>query len=251
MAAQGLTDKEIAASLGITRETVSTHWKRIRQAFDASSRTAIVAQAIGSNLGNTTRFAGGDRLLFEMAERDRIQAELKATVRKLNEEVERRTTMLAKVRQEHEQNRAQMMRRLTYLEELNRIITKAGIVPNLSEHTGSWRKLWVSESISAWGYSPEQVLNGEITPMNTLVPEDMVHSMQRIEKVSEGHTHIALSHRVICADGSIRVVLDLVRAEPVGPDGIGNCSMIAIDITEFVDELRELIASGWPDLPLR
>jgi DNA-binding CsgD family transcriptional regulator len=45
-AAQGLTDKEIAARLGISRETVATYWKRIRLRLDGASRTEAVARAL-------------------------------------------------------------------------------------------------------------------------------------------------------------------------------------------------------------
>lgn len=46
LAAQGLTDKEIAARLKISRETVMTYWKRIRCRLGGVSRAEIVAQAL-------------------------------------------------------------------------------------------------------------------------------------------------------------------------------------------------------------
>lgn len=251
LAASGMTDKEIASALGISRDTVASHWKRIRQTFDLSSRTAIIAQVIGKGGLAEGAHVEPNRLLYEMAVRDRTQAELEEANAKLQKEIEKRTQMLAQARQEADRNRSQIMARLEYLEELNSLLTQVGIVPNLGEHSGSWRKTWVAESISAWGYTPEQATSGEITPMNTLEPEDIVHSLRGTEKVRNGQSRIALSHRVICADGSRRVILDLVRAEPVGPDGIGRCVMVAIDITEFVDEIKNLIRRGWPDLPLQ
>lgn len=249
LAADGLTDKEIAATIGISRETVATHWKRIRNSFEASSRTAIIAQVIGS--APTEEDERSNELLRELEERDRLQAALAETNKTLQAELERRTAMLAQSRQDSDKVRSQTMKRLERLEELNTILTKAGIVPNRGEYGGSWRKLWVSDSIAAWGYTPEQALNGDITPMNTLVPEDIVHSLRGTEKVVRGQAKAVLSHRVICADGSHRVVLDLISAEPIGPDGIGQCTMIAVDLTDYVDEIRSLIERGWPDFPLR
>lgn len=48
LAAQGLTDKEISAKLGISRETVSTYWRRIFLRFDSASRTEVVAKVASS-----------------------------------------------------------------------------------------------------------------------------------------------------------------------------------------------------------
>lgn len=44
LAAQGLTDKQIAADLGISQETVGTYWRRILLRFGAASRTEVVAK---------------------------------------------------------------------------------------------------------------------------------------------------------------------------------------------------------------
>jgi len=46
LAAQGLTDKEIASRLKISRETVMTYWKRIRARLGGVSRAEIVAQSL-------------------------------------------------------------------------------------------------------------------------------------------------------------------------------------------------------------
>lgn len=46
LAAQGLTDKEIAERLGITRGTVSTHWTRMRDRTGTINRAQVVARAM-------------------------------------------------------------------------------------------------------------------------------------------------------------------------------------------------------------
>ena len=45
LAAQGLTDIQIAQSLGISKDTVGTYWRRILLRLDSSSRTEAVAKA--------------------------------------------------------------------------------------------------------------------------------------------------------------------------------------------------------------
>ena len=42
LAAQGMTDKQIASHLGISRHTVDSHWRRLREKSGLSARTALV-----------------------------------------------------------------------------------------------------------------------------------------------------------------------------------------------------------------
>jgi DNA-binding CsgD family transcriptional regulator len=47
LAAEGLTDHEIAQQLGLRRGTVVTHWRRARLKLGASTRTQAVARGLG------------------------------------------------------------------------------------------------------------------------------------------------------------------------------------------------------------
>lgn len=46
LASEGLTDKEIAARLKLSPETVGTYWRRILAKYSAASRTEVVAKVI-------------------------------------------------------------------------------------------------------------------------------------------------------------------------------------------------------------
>ncbi|RYG45314.1 response regulator transcription factor [bacterium] len=46
LAAEGMTDKEIAARLSLSPETVGTYWRRILSKYSAASRTEVVAKVI-------------------------------------------------------------------------------------------------------------------------------------------------------------------------------------------------------------
>lgn len=50
LAAKGLTDRQIAAELGISKDTVSTYWRRILLRYKAANRTEVVARAVESHL---------------------------------------------------------------------------------------------------------------------------------------------------------------------------------------------------------
>lgn len=46
LAAEGMTDKEIAARLTLSPETVGTYWRRILSKYSAASRTEVVAKVV-------------------------------------------------------------------------------------------------------------------------------------------------------------------------------------------------------------
>jgi PAS domain S-box-containing protein len=57
LAAEGLTDKEIAKTLGISHATVTTHWVRVRERSGARSRGEALMKILGENLRETARVA--------------------------------------------------------------------------------------------------------------------------------------------------------------------------------------------------
>lgn len=48
LAAQGLTDRQIAAQVGLGEGTVRTYWERIRARLDARSRSEAIARSLGN-----------------------------------------------------------------------------------------------------------------------------------------------------------------------------------------------------------
>ena len=75
-AAKGYTDKQISAELGISRDTVSTYWRRILLRYKAANRTEVVARAIEAELTQKVteaeRFSA--RLITEIHERSEAHA---------------------------------------------------------------------------------------------------------------------------------------------------------------------------------
>ncbi len=90
LAALGRTDKEIASVLGISTETVSTYWRRIRQRYGAASRTEVVALAM--------REQAHEALNFASSENEKLASEIelrRITQLKLTESENRLRTLLA------------------------------------------------------------------------------------------------------------------------------------------------------------
>ena len=48
LAAEGLTDRQIAARIGLGEGTVRTYWERIRGRLEARSRSEAIARSLGN-----------------------------------------------------------------------------------------------------------------------------------------------------------------------------------------------------------
>jgi DNA-binding CsgD family transcriptional regulator len=71
LVAQGLTDKQMAAEMGISVETVGSYWRRILTRFDASSRTEVIAKVLRREFRELEEQC--ERFLFELGERARVE----------------------------------------------------------------------------------------------------------------------------------------------------------------------------------
>lgn len=78
LASRGLTDKEIAAKLGISAGTVNTYWRRIRLRLGAASRTEVVATVMQETARHQLKVVTdeNERLQYEIACRMEAQAQV-------------------------------------------------------------------------------------------------------------------------------------------------------------------------------
>ncbi len=79
LAAEGLTDKQIAAHLGIGVETVGTYWKRILGRFASSSRTEVIAKVLRQQADAET-----ETLRKEIERRRVAEVQLESAVARLS-----------------------------------------------------------------------------------------------------------------------------------------------------------------------
>jgi len=74
LAARGLTDKQISAELGISRDTVSTYWRRILLRYKAANRTEVVARAIEHEMRQRLQAAERKHATLQAAMDERSEA---------------------------------------------------------------------------------------------------------------------------------------------------------------------------------
>ena len=174
LAAIGKTDKEIAAELNIGVGTVATHWKRLRLHFGTSSRTEVVARVLAQDSVDRQLEDSNERqrLLYEIAERERVEHKLREVNAQMAEVIRSREELLSRTMMGYEQQQTRIMRRLEELENLNRLVCDFGIIANEGYHGNTWRKTWISEAMQTLGYSKEEYLSGDMTIFNTIVAEE-------------------------------------------------------------------------------
>lgn len=194
LAATGLTDKEIASELKITPATVATHWKRLRQHFQCSSRTEIVAKVIQHDIECVQTKHNDDlhwlsKELEKLEASEQVQKELNDRLaRIIRDREETLSTTLAK----YEKLQTIMLKRIEELERLSSISKRFGILASTGVHGSSWRKTWVSESIENFGFKQEEVTDGSVTIFNTVKPEDSQLRYRNIPRLLITRTSFAL-----------------------------------------------------------
>lgn len=247
-AAKGLGDAEVANKLGISLHTVQSHWKRIREIFNATSRGAIIASVAGE-MHDRRSSAADERnqyLLLQIAEN-----------RKLLEKLEEANTKLAQVLQENQRLLSEQMSatvklrnqqgiRLERLERLNALINEQVLVVHEGEYGGSWRKTFMSEAVDITGYVHEKWTDGEVTIYDVMRPEDTAHALKSLENMDGTNERCIIAYRAKDAEGNPLLLIDFIRMEPFGQDGVGRYVAFSFNATEWVEEFKKLVEAGWP-----
>jgi PAS domain S-box-containing protein len=122
---------------------------------------------------------------------------------------------------------------LAHREEMARIIDRSPSVVVLWRATDTWPVEFVSQNVSQFGYSPEEILSGQVTFVTILHPEDRDRVVAEVKAHAEaGHREYRQEYRIVTRDGAVRWIDDrtAVRA---GPDGrVTHHEGILTDITE-------------------
>lgn len=245
LAAQGLTDKQIAIELSIATETVLSHWKVLREKFDESSRSAILARVLIEQ-GATDRVlleSERDELLFQLGQCSQLRLELERVNRKLQSVLDHQAEFLAATMSAQDKKNASLKQQVDYLGKLEELTRKTNTIIHEGEYGASWRKYFISTSIDFTGTYAPQWISGEVNFIELLHPEFVAPNLSKFAPFAEGNHKIALTFYMKGTNGS-RQMLDLLTCDIVGDDGTGDYHGVSVDITDFVDQLDEMAALG-------
>ena len=107
--------------------------------------------------------------------------------------------------QAQEELRAALERR----EELERIIARSPSVAVLWSALEGWAVQFVSENISQFGYSAQELVSGRVRYLDILHPEDAARVIDEVRAHTlAGHAEYRQEYRIACRDGQVRWVDD-------------------------------------------
>jgi DNA-binding CsgD family transcriptional regulator len=194
LAAEGKTDKQIAADLAISLATVDTYWRRIKKRLDTVSRTEAVAKALNLRWGDVVNVyqAENERLMLEMQHHSLIERELKDRIE--NQRV---------IEERHAKDIQQL---LEYVWRTRVLMASAGTVMWWVDASPPWMIEWISDSVSQWGYQVSELTDK--APIVDLVHEEdlMIFEASMLVATRNPMRAIEREYRVRTKDGNPRLV---------------------------------------------
>ncbi len=194
LAAEGMTDRQIALDLDISGATVDTYWRRIRAKFGASSRTEAVAKALNLRSASAITLAHqeNDRLVLLMHEHIRVEKELQDRIA---------SDEAIAAGQVHE-----LKALLENLWRTRLLLGNLGTVMWWVQPEAPWTIDWISDSVAQWGYEAAELQAKK--SLLTLVHEDDALSFEAgaLLALRGQHDPLEREYRIKTAKGDVRLV---------------------------------------------
>jgi PAS domain S-box-containing protein len=194
LAAEGMTDRQIALDLDISLATVDTYWRRIRAKFEASSRTEAVAKALNLRSASAITLARqeNDRLVQQMHEHILFEKELQERIA---------SDQIVADGKVHELK--------VLLENLWRtrlLMGNLGAVMWWVQPESPWTIDWISDSVAQWGYEAAELQAKK--SLLTLVHEEDALSFEAGALLAlRGESEpLEREYRIKTAKGDVRLV---------------------------------------------
>jgi len=248
LAAKGCGDAEVANQLGISLHTVQSHWKRIREIYNSTSRGAIIASIVAEtqNQRSNETDERNQYLLLQIAENQMLLEKLEEANKKLAEVLKENQRLLSEQMSATAKFRNQHGNRLERLEKLTSLLREQVVVIHEGEYGASWRKTFMTEAVDITGYAHEKWTDGEVTIYDVMRPEDTAHALKSLENMDGTNERCIIAYRAKDKDGNPILLIDFIKMEPFDEHGVGRYVAFSFNGTEWVDEFKKLVESGWP-----
>jgi len=122
---------------------------------------------------------------------------------------------------------------LAHREEMARIIDRSPSVVVLWRASENWPVEFVSQNVSQFGYSPEEILSGQITFVTMLHPDDRERVVREVRAhAAAGHREYSQEYRIRTREGAVRWIDDRTAVRTDASGRVTHHEGILTDITE-------------------
>lgn len=131
--------------------------------------------------------------------------------------------------------------------ELEHIISKGPAIVFLWRNEPGWPVEYVSDNVSQWGYTVEELTQGRVAYSDIIHPEDLARVAEEVRQYTEGGIdNYIQEYRIIQKSGEIRWIEDRTWTRR-GPDNrVTHYQGVVLDITErkHAEESQQALING-------
>jgi PAS domain S-box-containing protein len=128
---------------------------------------------------------------------------------------------------------SQLVRTQEALREANLIVENSPAVLFLWGAGEGWPIELVSENVRQFGYTPEEMLSGQVTYTSIIHPDDLPRISREFQEfVASGKDALQQEYRILTKDGGVRWLDDHTTIERDSSEGISRFQGIVIDISD-------------------
>lgn len=232
LAANGLTDKQIASQLCVSVRTVESHWRRLREETGISNRSGLIGAALRLRLAQErssfeNQIAELQKSLIELRTNsspgaNHIDSQSNERSRQLHEEL---STLYDQV------NRLQA--RQIDGEILSSIVQQSSVLVYRLGYQPPHTVNYVSESVRQLGYRPDDFLGLATWPV-LIHPDDFARVWgDALSEFKNGNRIIDRNYRMVARTGDIRKVYERAVLELDQSEKPVSIAAFAFDITHL------------------
>jgi diguanylate cyclase (GGDEF)-like protein/PAS domain S-box-containing protein len=229
-------NQEACRSLGYTRQELLT--KRIVDIDPCAAESSDIGRIIeGLEPGQRTSFESVHR------RKDGSEYPVEVSVGVLDLEGQRVSLGFSRDITERKLAEEKLRGAMERAKELELIINRSPATAWLWRVAPGWPVDYVSDSISAFGYTPEDFTSGRVLFSDIIHPDDLSKVNAEVaDHAQQGRTEFALEYRIITKTGDIRWLSDWTWARK-GLDGqVSHYQGVTLDITERKQAEQEQLA---------
>ncbi len=240
LAANGLTDKQIADRLKISVRTVESHWRRMREETGIPNRSGLLGSMLQEQLVREREIYDQKIAKLEEEIKDLAQKEAstKALQAKFEDQVRERSRVLHEELSTLYDQVTKLKARHIEGDVLSAIVLKSSVLAYRIAFQAPHEVLYMSDSVRQFGYRPDDFTGGG-APLAVLVhPEDFSNvwseAMLEFEK---GRRMVDRRYRLIARNGDIRWVFERAVLELDEQESPVTIAAFVFDITHLGNDI--------------